>query len=82
MRYLEYSALMAGTVKLTREQLTVSQHDSHIFKLLQTTFLLIYCQGKDIEGALTPVHEKVNGVKKSISALVGKMEAGRDQLNW
>ena len=39
-------------------------------------------QGKDIEGPLTPVHEKVIAVKKSIAALVGKMESGGDQLNW
>lgn len=77
VRYLE---TMAGTAKMSREQLTVSQRSADICVLDYTdTF---YPQGKDIAGALTPVHEKVTAVKKSISGLVGKMETGGDQLNW
>ena len=71
--------MMAGTVKLTKEQLTVSQCSTNI--ILDYT-ITCYLQGKDIAGALTPVHEKVIAVKKSVSALVGKMETGGDQLNW
>ena len=31
---------------------------------------------------MAPVHDKVVVVKKSIAALVGKLETGGDQLNW
>lgn len=41
-----------------------------------------HVKGKDIQGAVAPVHEKVVTVKKSISALIGKLETGGDQLNW
>ena len=76
--------MMAGTVKPTKEQVTVSQYIKHSANITMGLCTAAYqLQGKkEVEAALTPVHEKVIAVKKSISGLVGKMETGGDQLNW
>lgn len=39
-------------------------------------------KGKDIEGTVAPVSEKVLAVKRSIAALVGKIKTGGEQLSW